>query len=131
MKQYARWICLLSSLFFSCSGFVSAGAEADFDRLKDKWVRPDGGYILEIKDMAGDGKMSAAYYNPSSIHVEKAVASQEDGKMKVFIELRDVNYPGSNYHLTYDPANDILTGVYFQAVDRETYEVYFRRMSSR
>jgi hypothetical protein len=131
MKQYARLVCLLPLLLVSFSSFVSASAEADFNRLKGKWVRPDGGYVLEIKDIAGDGKMSAAYYNPSSIHVEKAEASQEDGKMKVFVELQDVNYPGSNYHLTYDPAKDVLSGTYFQAVARETYEIYFQRMSSR
>jgi len=38
----------------------------------------------------------------------------------VFIELRDVNYPGSTYSLTYEPASDQLKGIYYQAVDTAT-----------
>ena len=39
----------------------------------------------------------------------------EGGALKLFIELRDVGYPGSTYTLTYLPAGDRLTGVYYQA----------------
>jgi hypothetical protein len=35
---------------------------------------------------------------------------------QVVVELRDVNYPGSTYTLTYDPGTDRLTGTYYQAV---------------
>ena len=45
----------------------------------------------------------------------------------MFIELRDVNYPGSTYTLTYDPATDQLSGNYFQAVRRENFDVVFVR----
>jgi hypothetical protein len=48
--------------------------------------------------------------------------------LKVFVELRDVNYPGSIYQLTYDPAADRLRGTYFQAALRETYDVEFTRL---
>ena len=48
--------------------------------------------------------------------------------MKVFIELRDVNYPGSTYTLTYDPASDQLKGVYYQAVEKQRFPVAFVRM---
>jgi len=30
-----------------------------FEKLKDKWVRPDGGCILEIRKAAVDGKLEA------------------------------------------------------------------------
>ena len=48
--------------------------------------------------------------------------------MKVFIELRDVNYPGSTYTLTYDPASDQLKGVYYQAVEKQRFPVAYVRM---
>jgi hypothetical protein len=59
--------------------------------------------------------------------VARAEASIEGGTLKVFIELRDVNYPGSTYQLTYDSSRDRLLGTYFQAALRETYEVEFGR----
>ena len=48
--------------------------------------------------------------------------------MKVFIELRDVNYPGSTYTLTYDPASDQLKGVYYQAAAFRRFPVAYVRM---
>ena len=68
------------------------------------------------------------YFNPKSIRVAKAEVSRDDGEMKVFIELRDVNYPGSIYSLTYDPAGDQLKGIYYQAVEKQRFEVAFVRM---
>ena len=72
--------------------------------------------------------MAAGYFNPKSIHVAQAEASREGGVMKVFIELRGVNYPGSTYTLTYDPASDQLKGVYYQAALQQRFEVVFVRM---
>jgi hypothetical protein len=73
------------------------------------------------------GKLDAAYLNPRPIHVAKAEASLESAVVKVFIELRDVNYPGSTYTLNYDPASDQLTGMYFQATLQQRFEVCFER----
>jgi hypothetical protein len=98
-----------------------------FSKLKGKWIRTDGGYIVDIKRVDEHGKMDAAYLNPSPIHVAKAEASQEGAATKVFIELRDVNYPGSTYELVYDPQRDQLTGVYFQAVQQQHFDVTFDR----
>ena len=42
-------------------------------------------------------------------------------------EQRDVNYPGSTYNLQYDPETDRLKGTYFQAVERQTFEIQFVR----
>ena len=47
--------------------------------------------------------------------------------LQLYVELRDENYPGSLYQLSYDPESDVLYGSYYQAVSRQTYEVYFTR----
>jgi hypothetical protein len=100
-----------------------------FEKLKGKWLRPDGGYILEIRSIAPGGKLEAAYLNPRPINVARAEASQEGETAKVFIELRDVNYPGSTYTLTYDAASDRLNGIYFQAALKQNFDVSFSRMN--
>ena len=99
-----------------------------FQVLKGRWQRPDGGYVIEIKNIDRVGKMEAAYFNPRPIHVAKANAARDGNTTKVFIELRDVNYPGSTYNLTYDPKSDQLKGTYFQAVLKQTFEVVFDRL---
>ena len=99
-----------------------------FQVLKGRWQRPDGGYVIEIKNIDRVGKMEAAYFNPRPIHVAKANAARDGNTTKVFIELRDVNYPGSTYNLTYDPKNDQLKGVYFQAALKQTFDVVFDRL---
>ena len=96
-------------------------------RLIGRWVRPDGGYILELKDIKKDGNLKAAYFNPRPIKVFKAEWKRKQGKITVFVELRDVNYPGSKYNLHYDPKTDRLKGKYFQAFYGETYDVEFVR----
>ena len=73
---------------------TAAETKPDFQKLTGRWRRPDGGYVVEIKSVAPDGSMDAAYFNPKSIHVAKAEASRDADATRVFIELRDVNYPG-------------------------------------
>jgi hypothetical protein len=103
-------------------------ANLSFEKLRGKWLRPDGGYVLEIRGAAPDGKLEAAYFNPKSINVAKAAALRDGGSVKVFIELRDVNYPGSTYTLAYDPKEDQLKGDYFQAALKQNFDVYFTRV---
>ncbi len=100
----------------------------DFQKLKGRWVRPDGGYVLEIRNLAGAGPIDAAYFNPNPIKVSRAEVSREGPVMKVFVELRDVNYPGCTYNLKYVPQIDQLVGVYFQAAMQESFDVAFERM---
>ena len=57
----------------------------------------------------------------------KAEASQAGAATKVFVELRDVNYPGCTYNLTYEAQSDQLAGVYYQAALQQQYEVSFER----
>jgi len=102
-------------------------ARSDFQSLEGRWVRPDGGYILEMKDVRPDGSLKAAYFNPRPIHVHRAEAAKKHGAITLFIELRDVNYPGSTYRLQYDTAKDRLTGTYFQAMLRQAFDVQFLR----
>ena len=104
-------------------------AKGGFDRLKGRWLRPDGGYVIEIKAIDAGGKMVAAYLNPRPINVSRAEASQEGAATKVFIELRDVNYPGATYTLTYDPVGDQLIGVYFQPALQQSFDVIFVRIN--
>jgi len=100
----------------------------EFAKLVGKWQRPDGGYVIEIKSVDPIGKLQVAYFNPNPINVSRAAAYQKDGGVKVFVELRDVNYPGSTYNLAYDPQSDQLFGQYFQAAMQETFDVTFGRL---
>jgi uncharacterized protein (DUF2147 family) len=107
---------------------AAAESNSELQKLIGKWRRPDGGYILAINSIADSGAMDAAYFNPKSIHVAKSEASRDGDATKVFIELRDVNYPGSTYSLIYDPASDQLKGIYYQAVENQRFPVAFVRM---
>jgi hypothetical protein len=60
--------------------------------------------------------------------VARAEVSQEETTTKVFIELRDTNYPGSTYTLTFDPQSDQLKGTYFQAALQQSFDVVFVRI---
>ena len=104
------------------------GANDGFDTLKGRWLRPDGGYILEIRSVDSSGKIDAVYLNPKPINIAKAEATRDGSTVKVFVELRAPNYPGSTYTLTYDPQQDQLKGIYFQALQQQRFDVEFVRM---
>ena len=99
----------------------------DFDRLVGNWVRPDGGYVIEISKIYPDGKVDAAYFNPRSIHVSRSTVSEKDGLIELFIELQGQGYPGSTYTLKYNPEYDAMVGIYFQAVIQQPFDVIFQR----
>jgi len=105
--------------------------QTDLQRLEGRWVRPDGGYILELRDIKKDGSLMAAYFNPRPIKVFSAKWSRKGETINLFVELRDVNYPGSKYNLQYDPRLDHLKGTYFQAVERQTFNIEFVRVKSK
>ena len=99
----------------------------DFQTLKGRWLRPDGGYVLEIRAVDSNGAIDAVYLNPRPINIAKAEATRDDASVNVFVELRAPNYPGSTYKLTYDSRQDQLRGNYFQAVERQNFSVFFVR----
>ncbi len=96
-------------------------------QLEGRWVREDGGYMLVLRNIKPDGSMKASYLNPRQINVHEANWKFEDERLILYVELRDVNYPGSNYTLMYRVANDILWGNYYQAVQKMTMKVHFVR----
>ena len=118
-----KWIVFLAAFLVH---YPIAGA-ADYRPLNGRWQRTDANYIIDIRSVAPDGSMQAAYYNPRSINVHRAYASTVKGYLKVEIELRDSGYPGSTYTLLYNPDKDALLGIYYQAAYGQTYEVAFIR----
>jgi hypothetical protein len=102
-------------------------SESPYAPLIGRWLRPDGNYVLAINRVDPDGTADAAYYNPNPIRVSRARASADGGRLELFVELRDAGYPGCTYKLTYDKAEKKLTGVYFQAAQQQSYEVFFVR----
>ena len=100
----------------------------DKNKLSGDWERTDAPYQIKIAELSEGGTMKAGYFNPKSINVYKASWIVDEGVVKIYIELRDDNYPGSNYILAYFPEQDLLAGQYFQAVEGTTYNVEFKRV---
>jgi hypothetical protein len=99
----------------------------EVEPLLGRWARLDGSYIIEIRSIASNGRMDAAYFNPQLIHVAKAVATQSGSSLKIFLELRDVGYPGSTYTLIYKPLKNLLLGIYYHAGTGQRFNVVFAR----
>ena len=104
-----------------------ATVASDFQKLIGQWIRPDGGYILDIQSVGPDGKIEMAYLNPQPIHVSKAQAAMKSAQMNLFIELQDRNYPGNYYTLTFDSQSNRLIGVYHHLGLNQDFDVYFVR----
>ena len=97
-------LTLLLTALTTSGGKTLALAEEGFsaDELKPligRWLRPDGGYVLEIREAAADGKLEAYYFNPRPINVHRAEASRVNADLKLVVELKDAGYPGSTYAL--------------------------------
>lgn len=139
MKGATLTVCVLmilaSCFLLPCqAGTEGAGekgqkpAQADYTRLAGKWVRLDGGYVMELKDARSDGRIHAQYFNPRPINVSKAKWQRMGDGLHLFVELRDVNYPGSTYKLVYSAGKDRLEGYYYQAVQGQIYYIEFVRV---
>lgn len=105
----------------------AAQPDGAFATLPGRWVRPDGGYVINIKSVDASGKLDASYANPNPLPFSRAEATRDGNTIKLFFELRAGGYNGSTYMLTYDPASDTLKGVYFQAVAQQKFDIYFMR----
>jgi hypothetical protein len=134
ITSWITLVCLSFSLILMLQGTLSASEDStpsseiiDAELVEGSWARTDGGYVLELSNIAGDGTLTAAYYNPRPINVFQAFWVTIDGTLRVSVELRDINYPGSKYNLQYDPGTDRLQGTYFQALEQQRYEIEFVR----
>jgi hypothetical protein len=107
---------------------TTVSTESGLRALRGRWLRPDGGYILDIRDVDARGKIDAVYLNPRPITVARAEATRDGATLQVFVELRAPGYPGSTYTLTYDPQRDQLAGTYFQAAMQQRFDVMFVRV---
>jgi len=105
----------------------SAVAVLSPDKVRGSWHRTDGDYRLVIGKIDEGGHAWGEYHNPNPIKVAWTRVRLENAAIKVDLELRDTNYPGCLYKLTYDPASDRLVGTYFQALQQQTYAVEFVR----
>ncbi|MGB7503772.1 MAG: hypothetical protein WBM25_15390, partial [Azonexus sp.] len=103
----------------------AAQADGVFATLPGRWVRPDGGYVINIRSVDAGGKLDASYANPNPLPFARAEAVREGKLIRLFFELRAGGYNGSTYTLTYDPAADVLRGVYYQAVAQQKFDVFF------
>ena len=108
-------------------GPAAGAGPINLDVLKGTWVRPDGGYTIAIKSIGPNGQIEAMYFNPNPLPFAKAQALRQGTALHAFFEIRAGGYAGSTYELTYDPATDRLTGIYYQAVAKQKFEVYFVR----
>ena len=124
----ALLLALLGQSFAAGEKTAPPGEAPEPAKLVGRWLRADGGYVLQLSDPRPDGQLQAAYYNPRPINVSRAAWKQQEGYLGAFVELRAPNYPGSTYTLAYDPAVDRLVGIYFQAAMRQQYEVEFERI---
>lgn len=111
----------------AAAGADRAPARAGFEKLVGRWLRADGGYVLEIRAVSPEGRVEASYLNPRPVNVARAQAARGGDLVTLLVELRDVNYPGSTYNLWYDDGRDLLEGTYYQATQQQTYDVVFER----
>jgi len=95
--------------------------------LVGSWQRMDGNYRIEITAVGDEGLLDAGYFNPGPINVGKSGWRVHEKVLQVFIQMDDVNYPGSFYDLKYNKEKNILHGTYYQAVAKETYNISFKR----
>ena len=102
----------------------AAQADSVFGALPGRWVRPDGGYVINIR------RVDADYANPNPLPFSRAEATRDGKAITLFFELRAGGYNGSTYTLTYDPANDVLKGVFFQAVAQQKFDIHFTRAAA-
>jgi hypothetical protein len=104
-----------------------AKAAAGFGVLIGRWLRPDGGYVINIRGVDAEGRLDAAYANPNPLPFARAEAARDGKTLKLFFKITAGGYGGSTYTLAYDPENDVLKGIYYQAVAQQRFDVYFIR----
>ena len=112
------------------AGRAAASIPEQVRKVTGRWVREDGGYVLEIKGGATGGVLEAGYFNPQqgrSIHVSRAAWYEGGAKLQVLVELNDTGYPGATYILQHDAIADKLVGEYKQPAMQQSFEIEFVR----
>ena len=136
--KITRKLTLSAVAFVFAMAFITTVVQADtpqslgkidVQRLIGRWVRPDGGYVIDKPVDGRGGNLDAAYFNPNPIHVSRAEWRKEGGALSIFIELNDKNYPGATYNLRYYPESEQLAGEYTQPLVQQTFDIYFVRES--
>jgi hypothetical protein len=100
-------------------------------KVLGRWMRADGGYVLELRGAEISGVLEAAYFNPKPIRVSRAIWMQDGGGFKIAVELNDVGYPGATYLLTHQAASDRLVGTYTQPAMQQSFDIEFVRQPPR
>jgi hypothetical protein len=92
-----------------------------------RWMRADGGYVLELRRVEQSGKVEAGYFNPKPINVSQAIWMQGADGFQVAVELNDVGYPGATYLLQHNTQTDRLVGKYTQPAMQQSFDIEFIR----
>jgi hypothetical protein len=103
-------------------------ADIPLDTILGRWLRPDGNYVIQINSIDSEKQIDAQYFNPRPIKIARAELIPAGSNLRIFIEFDDEGYKGSSYDLIYDPAQDALSGKYFQATYGQTYQIAFVRL---
>jgi hypothetical protein len=117
--------------FSGAAAQTSIASQTSFDVLPGRWVRVEGGYVISIASVDANGRLDANYVNPRQLPFHAAMATNDNGVLRLFFELRAAGYNGSTYTLSYDAANDQLKGVYDQVVLKQRFDVTFVRATPR
>jgi len=136
-----RFLAAILLMGLSCTSAITAGVafagvepatapSPDMLALQGSWIRTDAAYVIQLSH-GQDGTLKAAYFNPKPINVGKTETAEQGGQVRIMIELQDVNYSGSTYVLSYDRSQDLLEGIYFHPVSKQTYEVRFVRQVTK
>ncbi len=74
----------------------AAPADSAFAALPGRWVRPDGGYVIDIRGVDASGKLAAAYANPNPLPFARAEATRDGKTVHLFFELRATTRQGTS-----------------------------------
>ena len=133
--KFRLFIVVFCSMAMICAAALAqspsvspTGTEAlAFGVLVGRWVRVEGGYVINIDAVDLDGKLDASYANPKPLPFSTAEATRDGSALKLFFELRAGGYGGSTYALNYNAVSDTLKGIYNQVVVKQRFEVVFVR----
>jgi len=123
-----------SQLICDNKNLDSKNIENKFDekitsKLTGKWMRADGTYLLTIDKIYPNGLIDAHYFNPASIYIkESKIRLIDNNQIEIFIKFQDKRYPGSYYQLVYDQMNNILKGIYYHAILKQSFNIYFIKL---